>query len=212
MSCLLSADRLILSVYLRLLVFHCLILIPTAIFSDLVIFIINSLCKSNRDGHLHLIPFLVLNCSVFLNSVLVIASCPLERFLRRIISYSDILFSLTVSPILPWTSQSKGCQSSKGKPLSYNLLLSPVRMLCKLFDFFFSSCSFGISDFMHDCIHSLWKIWSTTLLAWGICAVVQEFAHLSAFLFVGICIFSQLLQSTSHRLVPFFLLTEWLVL
>ena len=87
----LSAIRVVSSVYLRLLIFLLVILIPVCASSSLVFHMIYSAYKLNKQGdnihHLHT-PFLIWNQSVVPCMVLTVASWPAYRFLRRQVRWS----------------------------------------------------------------------------------------------------------------------------
>ena len=90
-SSLLSAIMVVLSAYLRLLIFLAAILIPACASSSPAFLVINSACKLNKQGdniQPWRTPFLIWNESVLPCPVLTVASWPACRFLRRQVRWS----------------------------------------------------------------------------------------------------------------------------
>ena len=98
-SSLLSAIRVVSSVYLRLLIFLLAILIPVCASSSLAFNLIYSASKLNKQGDniqpLHT-PFLIWNQSVVPCPVLTVASWPEYRFLRKQVRCSGIPISMGI--------------------------------------------------------------------------------------------------------------------
>ena len=96
--------------YLRLLIFLLAILIPAWDSSSPAFPVLYSAYKLNKQTNnlqsCHM-PFPILNQSVVLCLVLMVASCPAYRFLRRWIRLSGILISLRIFHSLLWSTQSK---------------------------------------------------------------------------------------------------------
>ena len=92
----LSAIRVVSSAYLRLLIFLPAILIPACVSSSLAFLIMYSAYKSNKQGdniQPWCTPFQIWNQSVVPCPVLIVASRPAYRFLRRQIRWSGISIS-----------------------------------------------------------------------------------------------------------------------
>ena len=92
----LSAIRVELFAYLRLLIFLSAILIPAFEASSLAFCMMYSACKLNKQGddvQPWYTPFSILNCSIVPSRVLTIASCLEYRFLKRQVRWSGILIS-----------------------------------------------------------------------------------------------------------------------
>ena len=92
-SSLLSAIRVVASVYLRLLIFLLAIIIPACASSSQAFHMMYSACKLNKQGdniQPWCIPFLIWNQSVVLCAVLTVVSWPAYRFLRRQVRWSGI--------------------------------------------------------------------------------------------------------------------------
>ena len=106
----LSAIRVVLSAYLRLLIFLLAILIPACDSSSPELHMMYSAYKLNKQGDniqpCH-IPFPILNQSVLPCLVLTTASWPTYRFLRRPVRWSGILIPLRIFHYLLWSTQSK---------------------------------------------------------------------------------------------------------
>ena len=106
----LSAIRVVLSAYLRLLIFLPEILILACDSSSLAFCMMYSACKLNKQGDniqpWHT-PFPILHQSVVSYSVLTVASWPSYRSLRRQIRWFGILISLRIFHSLLWSTQSK---------------------------------------------------------------------------------------------------------
>ena len=109
-SSLLSATRVVSSVYLRLLIFFLAILIPACASSNLAFPITYTVCKLNKQGdsiQLWCTPYLICNQSVVPYPVLTFASWSEYWFLRRQVRWSGIPISLRVFPCLLWSTESK---------------------------------------------------------------------------------------------------------
>ena len=110
-SCsLLSAIRVVSSVYLRLLIFLPAILIPAYASSSLAFHMRYSACKLSKQGDNIkpcCIPFPIWNQSVVPCPVLTVASWPAYRFLRRQARWSGIPIPLRIFYHLLWSTQSK---------------------------------------------------------------------------------------------------------
>ena len=95
------AIRVVLSVYLRLLIFLPAILIPAWTSSSLAFHVMYSAYKLNKQGdniQPWCTPFPVLNQSLSPCKVLTVASWPARRFLRRQVRWSGIHISFKNSP------------------------------------------------------------------------------------------------------------------
>ena len=107
----LSAIRVVSSAYLRLLIFPPAILSPVCASSSLAFRMMFSAEKLNKQGGniqpCHT-PFPIWNQSVVTCRVLIVASWPAHRFLRRQVRWSDIPFSWRIFHSLLWSAQSKG--------------------------------------------------------------------------------------------------------
>ena len=99
----LSAIRVVLSAYLRLLIFLPAILIPVCASSSPAFHMMYSAYKLNKQGD----NFPIWNQSVVPCPVLTIASWPAHRFLRRQVRRSGIPVSLRIFHSLLWSTQSK---------------------------------------------------------------------------------------------------------
>ena len=107
-SSLLSAIKVELSTYLRLLIFLLPILIPACNSSSPVFLMMCSTYRLNKQGVCRqpcLTPFLVLNQSSVPYRLLMVASWPAYRFLRRQVRWSGISISLRAFHSLLWTTQ-----------------------------------------------------------------------------------------------------------
>ena len=97
----LSAIRMVSSAYLRLLTFLPTILIPASASSSLAFHMMSSACKLNKQGD-KIQPwqtaFPILSQSIVSCLVLIIASQPAYRFIRRQIRWSGIPISLRIFP------------------------------------------------------------------------------------------------------------------
>ena len=94
-----SAFFMVSSAYLRLLVYLQAVMIPACASSSPVFHMMYSACKLNKQrDHLQPLytPLPALNQSVVSCPVLTVASCPLFRFLRRQVRWSDIPVSLRI--------------------------------------------------------------------------------------------------------------------
>ena len=118
-SSLLSAIRVVSSVYLRLLIFLLQILIPACASSNPAFFMMYSAYKVNKQGdniQPWCTPFPVWNQPIVPCPVLTIASWPAYRFLRRQVRWSGIPISIRIFHILLWSTQSK--------PLWFSLVIN----------------------------------------------------------------------------------------
>ena len=118
-SSLISAIKVVLSAYLRLLIFLPAILIPACASSSQAFHLMNSAYKLNKQGDniqpWH-IPFSIWNQSVVPCKVLTIASWLAYRFLRRQIRWSGFPIPGKIFHSLLWSTQSKALvQSMKQK-------------------------------------------------------------------------------------------------
>ena len=106
----LSAISVVSSAYLRLLIVLPAILIPACASSSLAFHMMYSVHKLNTQGDntqpWHT-PFPIWNQSVVLCPVLIVASWPAYRFLRRQVRWSGIPISLSIFHSLLWSTQSK---------------------------------------------------------------------------------------------------------
>ena len=116
----LSAISMVLSAYLRLLIFLLAILIPACASSSPAFLVIYSAYKLNKQGYniqpWHT-PFPMWNKSVVIPCpVLTVSSWPACRFLKRKVRWSGIPISLRIFHSLLWSTQSKAlAQSVKQK-------------------------------------------------------------------------------------------------
>ena len=104
----LSAIRVVLSAYLRLLIFLPAILIPACASTSSVFLMMYSVQKLNkqRDNiQPWRTPFLIWNQSVVSCPVLTVASWPAYRFLKRQVRWSDIPISFRIFHSLLWSTQ-----------------------------------------------------------------------------------------------------------
>jgi len=109
-SSLLSAIRVLSPTYLRLLIFLPAILIPACASSSSAFCMMYSAYKLNKQGE-SIQPwctsFQIFNQSIFPCPVLIVASWPAHRFLRRQVQWSDIPTSLRIFHSFLWSTQSK---------------------------------------------------------------------------------------------------------
>ena len=109
-SSLLSAIRVASSVYLRLLIFLLVVLIPACASSSPAFLLMYSAYKLNKQGdniQPWCTPFPIWNQSVVSCLVLTAASWLAYRFLKRQVRWSGIPISLRISHSLWWSTQSK---------------------------------------------------------------------------------------------------------
>ena len=114
-SSLLSALRVISSLYLRCLIFLLAILIPACASYSPTFCMMYSAYKLNKQGDNMqpcCTPFPVWNQSIFPCLVLTVASCPAYRFLRRQVMWFGIHVSLRTFHSLLWSTQSKALAQS----------------------------------------------------------------------------------------------------
>ena len=109
-SSLLSAIRVVSSVYLRLLIFLLAIFIPACASCSPAFLMMYSAYKLNKQGDnvqpWHT-PFLIWNKSVVPCPVLTVASWPACRFLKRQVRWSGVPISFRIFHSLWWSTQSK---------------------------------------------------------------------------------------------------------
>ena len=111
----LSAIRVVSSAYLRSLVFLLAILIPACASLSPVFLMMFSACKLNKQGdniQPWQTPSPIWNQSIVPCPVLIVASWPAHRFLRRQVRWSDIPISWRISHSLLWSAQSKALAES----------------------------------------------------------------------------------------------------
>ena len=111
-SSLLSAIRVVSSVYLRLLIFLPAILIPACASSSPAFLMMYSAYKSNKQGdniQPWRTPFPIWNQSVVPCPIWTVASWLAYRFLRRQVRRSGILISLRIFHSLLWSTQRLWC-------------------------------------------------------------------------------------------------------
>ena len=104
------AIRVVSSVYLRLLIFLLVILLPACNSSSLAFCMMCSACKLNKQGdniQPCRTPFPIWNQSIVPRPVLSVASWPAYRFRRRQIRWSGIPTSLRIFHSLLWSTQPK---------------------------------------------------------------------------------------------------------
>ena len=122
----LSAIRVVSSAYLRLLIFLPAILIPACASSSPAFLMMYSAYKLNKQGDSiqpWCTPFPVGNQSVVPHPVLIVASWPAYRFLRRQVRWSGIPISWRIFHVLLWSTQSKALTKSiKQKWMFWNSL------------------------------------------------------------------------------------------
>ena len=109
-SFLLSAIKVVSSAYLKLLIFLTVMLIPACSSSSLAFLMIYSAYNLNNQGdniHPWCTPFLIWNQSVIPCPVLIVASWPAFRFLKRQVRWSGIPSSWRIFHSLLWSTQSK---------------------------------------------------------------------------------------------------------
>ena len=103
----LYALRVVSSAYLRLLIFLPAILIPACASSNPAFLMMYSAYKLNKQGdniQLWHIPFPIWNQSVVPCPVLIVASWPAYRFLKRQVRWSGILISFRIFHSLLWST------------------------------------------------------------------------------------------------------------
>ena len=107
-SSLLSAIRVVLSAYLRLLIFFPAIFIPTWALSSLAFHMMYSAYKLNKQGDSiepWCTPFPIWNQSVVPCPVQTVAFWPVYRFLKRQVRWSGIPISFSIFHSLLWSTQ-----------------------------------------------------------------------------------------------------------
>ena len=110
----LSAIRVVVSAYLRLLIFLLAILIPVCASSSPAFLMMYSAYKLNKQGdniQPWCTPFPIWNQSVVPCPVLTVASWPAYRFLKRQVRWSGIPISFRIFHSLLWSTQSKAWHS-----------------------------------------------------------------------------------------------------
>ena len=170
----LFAIRVVLSAYLRLLIYLPAILIPACASSSLAFHMMYSAYKLNKQGdntQPWRTPFLIWNQSIVPCQVLTVASWPAYRFYRRQVRWSGIPISLRLFHSLLWSTQSKAlAESIKQKQMFFwntlaFLMIQQVWAIWSLIPLPFLNPAWisGSSWFMY--YWSLaWKILSITLL------------------------------------------------
>ena len=112
-SSLLSAIKVVLSAYLRILIFVPPVLIPVCASFGLEFHMMYSFCKLNKQGdniqpwHTH---FPIWNQSVVPCPVVTVASWPVYRFLKKQVRWSGIPISFRIFHSLLWSTQSKALE------------------------------------------------------------------------------------------------------
>ena len=109
-SSLLSAIRVVLSAYLRFLIFLLAVLIPAFASSSPAFLMMYSAYKLNKQGdnmQPWCNPFPIWNQSVVPCPVLTVASWPAYRFLKRQVRWSGIPISFRIFHSLLWSTQAK---------------------------------------------------------------------------------------------------------
>ena len=124
----LSAIKVVLSAYLRLLIFLPAILIPVCASSSPVFLMMYSSCKLNKQSdniQPWRTPFLIWNQSVVPFPFLTVASWLAYRFLKRQVRWSGILISLRIFHICcnPHSERLWRSQESRSRYFSGSLLL-----------------------------------------------------------------------------------------
>ena len=168
----LSAIRVVLSAYLRLLIFLPAILIPACASSSLVFLMMYSaymLNKQSDDIQPWCTPFLILNQSSVLCSGLIVASWPAYRSLRRQVRWSDIPRSFRIFYSWLWGTQRLwSSQWSRSRWFSGTLLLFLCSSWCWQLDLVplpFLNTAWTPGSFWFVYYWSLaWRILSITLL------------------------------------------------
>ena len=181
-SSLLSAIQVVSSVYLRLLIFLPAILTQACASSSPAFHMRYSACKLNKQGDKiqpwHT-PFPIWNQSVFPCLVLIVASWPAYRFLRRQVGWSGILISLRIFQFVV-THTFKGFGIVSKAKVDVFLELSCFSMIQQMLaiwslvplPFLKPAWTSGSSRFTY--YWSLaWRILSITLLACEMSAIVQ---------------------------------------
>ena len=171
-----SAITVVLSAYLRLLIYFPAILIPVCESSSPTFHMMYSVCKSNKQGNNiqpWQTPFPILNQSVVPCLALTVAFWPTYWFLRRQVKWSDIPISLRTFHSLLWSTQRLShSQWIRNRCFSGILLLSPWFNLISGFSPFLNPAyTSGSSQFTY--FWSLaWRILSITLLACEMSAIM----------------------------------------
>ena len=114
-SSLLSAIRVVLSAYLRFLIFLLAVLIPAFASSSPAFLMMYSAYKLYKQGdnmQPWCNPFPIWNQSVFPCPVLTVASWPAYRFLKRQVRWSGIPISFRIFHSLLWSTQAKSLAKS----------------------------------------------------------------------------------------------------
>ena len=181
----LSAIRVVSSTYLRLLIFLPAILIPACASSSLAFLLMYSAYKLNKKSdniQPWCTPFPIWNLSVVPCPVLIVASCPAYRFLKRQVRWSGITISWRIFQSLLWSTQSKalvhtvkgfGNKADVFLELSCFLMIQQMLAIGSLvpLPFLNPAWTSGSSRFMY-CWSLAWRILSVTLLACEMSAIV----------------------------------------
>ena len=174
-SSLFSAIRVVVSAYLRLLIFLPAILTPACALSSSAFRLVYSAYKLNKQGdniQPWRTPFPIWNQPVVPCPILIVASWPAYRFLGRQVSWSGITISLRVFHNVLWSTQSKALAQSIKQMFFWNSLafsmiqwmwailsLVPLPFLNPAWTTWISSSRFTY------CWSLAWRILSVTLLA-----------------------------------------------
>ena len=164
-----SAIRMVLSAYLRLLIFLPAILIRACASSSPAFCMMYSAYKLNRQGdniETYRTPFIIWNQSVPC-LVLTVASWPAHRFIRKQVRWSGIAISLRIFHSLLWSTQS--VFSIAVDVFLNSLAFSMIQLVLAIWSlvpltFLNSAWTSGISQFTY-CWSLAWRILSITLLA-----------------------------------------------
>ena len=186
-SCsLLSAIRVVSSVHLRLLIFLLAILIPACASSSPAFHMMYSTCKLNKQGENiqpWCTPFPVWNQYVVLCPVLIVASWPAYRCLRRQVRWSGIPFKNFLEEFStvccdPHSQRLWHSQRSRKCCFSGTLLLFPmIQQMLAIWSLvplpFLNSVLTSGSSWFTYCWSLPWRILSIALLACEMSAIVQ---------------------------------------
>ena len=179
----LSAITVVLSAYLRLLIFLPAILIPACDSSSLAFCMMYSAYKLNKKSDYiqpcHA-PFPILNQSVVLCPVLTVASWPAYRFFRRQVRWSGTPISLRIFHSLLWSTQSKALAQSMKQMFFWNsVAFSMIQWMLAIWSqillpFLNPTCLSGSSWFIYFW-NLAWRLLSITLLASEMSTVIWWF-------------------------------------
>ena len=131
----LSAIRVVSSAYLRLLTFLWIILIPAYDSFSPAFLMMYSVYKWNKQGdniQLWHTPFLIWNQSVFPCPVLIVASWPAYRFLKKQVRWSDIPISFRIFHSLLWSTQSLHLLKLQQQTCKVCIILKPYTTIEKI--------------------------------------------------------------------------------